>query len=291
MTPLDQHGASELFRQPPHRFIDVGNGEVAVRSVGEGPDVVFSHGWPVSGATFRTLLPHLSGHVRCHLLDYPGAGQSRFTRSTRLSLADHAAALRATVEQLGLATFAVVGHNSGGLIARLAFAGDARVRGWGLINTEQPKPSWRFSSFIQTARLPRFEQLFARLVNTPRLSRNKFLLGDCFADRSLTGGEFAEFFLHPLRSDPERLWAAGEFGRHFDIGALAKLLDLHRQITAPVALVWGADDPFFPVARAREMLTTFGGEATLHEVPNGKLFVHEEFPEQTAHGLLGALRA
>ena len=38
--------------------------------------MLFVHGWPVSGATFRRLLPHLTEHVTCHLLDLPGAGDS-----------------------------------------------------------------------------------------------------------------------------------------------------------------------------------------------------------------------
>ncbi|MEZ5259786.1 MAG: hypothetical protein R2705_23760 [Ilumatobacteraceae bacterium] len=54
---MTQDGASELFRRPPDRLLDVGAGRVAHRSVGRGPDVLFSHGWPVSSATFRKLLP------------------------------------------------------------------------------------------------------------------------------------------------------------------------------------------------------------------------------------------
>ena len=74
--------AAELFRRPPLRYLDVGEGEVAYRRVGTGPDVLFVHGWPVSGATFRTLLPHLAPHVTCHLLDLVGAGSSRFGPDT-----------------------------------------------------------------------------------------------------------------------------------------------------------------------------------------------------------------
>ena len=50
---LTSRQASDLFRSPPDRFVDVGSAEVAVRSVGEGPDVLFVHGWPASGATWR----------------------------------------------------------------------------------------------------------------------------------------------------------------------------------------------------------------------------------------------
>ena len=53
MSTLTSAAAAELFRREPDRFLDVGAGEVAYRRVGNGPDVLFVHGWPVSGATFR----------------------------------------------------------------------------------------------------------------------------------------------------------------------------------------------------------------------------------------------
>ena len=56
----------------------------------------------------------------------------------------------------------------------------------------------------------------------------------------------------------------------------------------PVQLVWGEDDPFFPVAQAREMVATFPN-ARLHVVPNSKLFVHEERPQEVAEAMLPTL--
>ena len=39
--------------------------------------------------------------------------------------------------------------------------------------------------------------------------------------------------------------------RSFDERYVRELADLHRRITVPVQLVWGDQDPFFPVAWAR----------------------------------------
>ena len=158
--------ASDLFRRPPDKYLDVGSGaEVAYRRIGTGPDVLFVHGWPVSGATFRTLLPHLADQVTCHLIDLPGAGSSRWTADTPLSIASHIAAVRSVVDQLGFDSVAVVGHDSGGLIARHALAGDPRLRALGLIDTEQTSgPSWRFRTFTRGPP-------HARLRRVPRLGR------------------------------------------------------------------------------------------------------------------------
>ena len=288
---LSADAAADLFRSPPDQYLDVGDASLAYRRVGEGPDVVFSHGWPASGATFRRMLPHLVEHVTCHVVDLPGAGDSRFDRSTSISITDHAQALRRCVDDLGLTSFGVVGHDSGGMIARFAFSGDPRVHGWGLIATEQPpKAHWRFSSFLAVRFIPRFEEILARVVTRPGLRRNKFILGDAFADKDLLGGEFEEFFLQPLRDDPERRWAAGEFGRNFDLGLFADLMACHREITVPVQLVWGAQDPFFPVQRARDMMGQFSGPVDLEVVEDAKLFVHEEYPQRAAHAILDAVR-
>jgi pimeloyl-ACP methyl ester carboxylesterase len=46
--------------------------------------------------------------------------------------------------------------------------------------------------------------------------------------------------------------------------------------------VWGPDDPFFPILKARAMLTQFRGGAELVEIPGGKLFAHEDHPEAFA---------
>ncbi len=284
--------AGSFFRARPDRLIDVGEGQVAVRSIGEGPDVLFVHGWPVSGATFRSLLPFFVPHFRCHIIDLVGAGDSRFDRTARIDVATHAAAVRRVVDTLALDDVGVVGHDSGGLIARSALAGDPRVRSWGLIDTEQPQGAhWRLSLLFATRHLPAFERLLTTALNIKLLRRNRFVLGDAFHDRNLLDGDFAQFFLRPLKDDADLRWAFGQFPRNFDFSAFDALAGLHSRINVPVQLVWGADDPYFPVAWTRAMMSGFRGEVRLHEVRRGKLFVHEEFPEEVAAALTPTLAA
>jgi pimeloyl-ACP methyl ester carboxylesterase len=289
MTTLTAAHAADLFRKAPDRHIDGGAGAVAYRRVGAGPDVLFVHGWPVSGATFRGLLPHLAPHVTCHLIDLVGAGQSRFDRSTRIDLRQHIASIRRVVDALGLESFAAVGHDSGGLMARHAMAGDRRLRSMALINTEQPQGlNWRFRQFLMMAKLPGFASILAWAAMRRGLRKNPFLLGDCFTDQRLLDGEFEEFFLAPLQDDLARRWAAGQLGRTFDTGLITELTGVHARLTVPVQLVWGENDPFFPLAWAREMVSTFP-DARLHVVKNAKLFSHEERPAEVAEAILPAL--
>ncbi len=283
--PLDEIDAAQLFREEPDGFLDVGAGEVAHRKVGSGPDVLFVHGWPVSGATWRKLLPHLVDHVTCHVIDLPSAGSSRFDADTPMSIRQHITSVQRVVDLLGFDDIAVVGHDSGGMIARHAMAGDRRLRSMGLINTEPPDPSWRFRSFIAARRLPGLGAGLSWVAGKPSIRASKLVFGDAFADRSLLEGEFSEFFFDPLHDDPVAADAAVRLLRSFDMSDVTDLPAIHRQLDVPVKLVWGDRDPFFPVERARAMVSTFPN-ASIDVIEGVGLFSHEESPALVAAALL-----
>lgn len=120
------------------------------------------------------------------------------------------------------------------------------------------------------------------------MRRNPFVLGDAFADSSLLDGEFDEFFLRPLHEQPARLRAATTVLRTFDTRHIDQLAALHQRITVPVQMVWGDQDPFFPLAWAHEMVPTFP-DARLDVVAGAGLFSHEERPAEVARSLLQVL--
>ena len=289
MTRLTATDSAELFRADPQSYLDVGAGEVAYRRVGTGPDVLFVHGWPVSGATFRGLLPHLADHVTCHVIDLPSAGSSRVTPTTPLSIPQHITTVRRVVDLLDLDRVAVVGHDSGGMIARHAMAGDDRLAAMGLIDTEQSQGlNLRFKMFLANRKVPGFGSILGWLAGNKTLRRNGFVLGDAFVDRSLLDGGFDEFFLQPLANDPAYRNATMKVLESFDTRYVHELGALHRQIDIPVQLVWGEQDKFFPVEWAREMVADFP-DAQLAVVPDAGLFSHEERPAEVAAALLPTL--
>ena len=288
---IDIKAASDLFRKEPDRYLNVGDAEVAYRKVGTGPDVLFVHGWPVSSATFRKLLPHLADHVTCHLIDLPGAGSSRFDARSALSLGRHIESVRRSIDLLGLESVAVVGHDSGGLIARHAVATDPRLRALALIDTEQSHGiSLKFRSFLAPRHVPGFGAALGWLAGQPRLRRSPLVLGDAFVDRSLLDGEFDEFFLQSLHRSPEHLSAAMRLLKSFDYRLVHQLEALHRTITAPVLLIWGEEDRFFPVDRARRMVSDFA-HARIEVIAGAGIFSHEERPVEVAAALLTTITA
>ena len=219
------------------------------------------------------------------MLDFPSAGSSRFDASTPMSIDQHKQTVRRVIDGLGVDDIAVVGHDSGGLITRHAVVGDERLRALGLINTEQLPANWRFRLFLANRNLPGFGAVLGWAAMQPRVRRNKFVLGDAFVDRSLLDGEFEEFFLRPLNEDPTKLAAGIELLKSLDLADFAAHAEIHPKLDVPVALVWGVEDPFFPVQWARDMVDTFPN-ATLHEIEGAGLFSHEERPAEVAEALL-----
>lgn len=184
---------------------------------------------------------------------------------------------------------AIVGHDSGGMIARHAMAGDPRMRAMGLINTEPAKPGWRFTSFVSAAVLPGLAKGLQFIAGKPNIHRRKFVFGDAFADRSLLQGEFTEFFFDPLHQSPAKCMAAAKLLKSLDMKRhVNALADIHAKIDVPVQLVWGDQDPFFPVDRARSMVDEFPN-ARIEVLPGIGLFSHEEAPAEVAAALLPAL--
>ncbi|MEO3936697.1 alpha/beta hydrolase [Dermatophilaceae bacterium Soc4.6] len=249
--------------------------------------MLFVHGWPVSGATFRTLLPHLASQLTCHVIDLPGAGSSRFSPTTTLSVQQHVVSVRRVVDLLGLQDVAVVGHDSGGLIARHAMVEDPRLRSLALIDTEQSTGlSLRFTSFLAAGKLPGISGALGHIAGHRSLRQQAFR--GTFVDRSLLDGEFCEFFLAPLSVNRDRRDAAARLLRTFDTGLVHQLAALHARLQVPVGLIWGAKDPFFPLERTHDMLGTFPN-ASLTIIENAALFSHEEQPAAVAHNLLPLL--
>ena len=61
-----------------------------------------------------------------------------------------------------------------------------------------------------------------------------------------------------------------------------------RDVLAPTAIVWGAHDPFLPVAIARRLEGEIPG-ATLEMLPDGRHFTPEEAPERVAAAIAALL--
>jgi pimeloyl-ACP methyl ester carboxylesterase len=270
--------------------VDTGAARLPCRVFGSGPPLLLVHGFPLSGFTWRKVLPELSRRYTCYVPDLPGMGDSRWTEATDFSFPGQGRTLKALVDRLGLERYAVLAQDTGGTFARyLALADPARVEKLALVNTEMPRhrPPW-IPLYQLLMRAPGTPALFGLLARSRRFLRSPLGFGGCFVDLDLIDGDFREHVVEPLVRSPRRR----DGMRRYLIGAKWEAVDAlereHARLAMPVRLIWGADDPTFPVGLARGMREQFP-DAGLVEIPGARLLVHEERPAEVARAVVDFL--
>ena len=124
--------------------------------------------------------------------------------------------------------------------------------------------------------------MFKLSMGTRFIARTPLILGGTMHDKSLLDGEFRTDLLDPILSDDDAMKNVVRMIREFTFDDVDALAEVHPKLTMPTLLVWGEEDPFFPVADARAMADQFGGRTEFVSIPQGKLLVHEEHPRRFA---------
>ena len=262
----------------------VGAASVHWRKDGSGPALVFLHGFPLSGSTWDEVVLHLRARFACYTPDLIGLGQSHSTADDDYSSSGQARAFQGLLSQLGVDSYALVGNDTGGWIAReLALIDRPRVSHLVLTNTEIPfhRPPW-IPMYQALAHLPGCGAVIGQLLKSSAFRRSSLAFGGCFHDPTRIDGDFGARFVDPLIASDARMDGAMRFLRRMKFSRLDEFKNLHRQLAMPALFIWGADDPTFPEPRAREMVAQFPKVAGFHSVPNAKLFLYEEHPEEVA---------
>ncbi len=263
--------------------VDLGHTKLSYQKIGTGPNLLFVHGWPLNGNTWRNVIPHLDGYTR-YVLDLAGTGQSKATDQSPYTVRGHAESVVEFIDQLGFEDVALVGQDSGGMVCR--FAAEQRpnvVSALSLAGTEIPGVHGPLVQFFKKmAQLPGAKAMFKRNMSNRFLARSPMIFGGTVHDKSLLDGEMRSNLLDPILNDPDAMTALTKMIRNFSFADIDALEEVHAKLAMPVLLVWGEDDPFFPVEQARAMTDQFAGPTEFVTIPKAKLFVHEEYPKQFA---------
>jgi pimeloyl-ACP methyl ester carboxylesterase len=274
---------TDLFCAAEVRWHETPTAKIAYRVVGSGPPLVLLHGWPLWGFTFRKLLPRLAAHFTCYLIDLPGGGDTEWTRDTDFTWPGQAASVKSLLEAVGLERYFLFGQDSGAMIARhLCLLDNSRVRALFMTNTEVPGhrlpyiPTYRRLMFLPGAGL-----LFRLALWMRWFVRSRFGFGRALG-REFIDDEFYEGIVRPLVRSGRRMAGHIRFLRGWSWPVLDRWHGFHRDIKAPVLLLWGEADKTVPIALAREMAGQFAHPAEVRPIPGAHLFVHEERPEEVA---------
>jgi pimeloyl-ACP methyl ester carboxylesterase len=257
---------NSVLNRPPKYLhagmLEIGSLRVHHMHGGRGTPVLFIHGLGSSGyMEWRFNLEFAAARHRVYAPDLPGFGRTEKPRA-RYGIPYFTRFIDRYMEDRGLRAAAVVGASLGGRIAlELALQHPKRVRKLVLVNAlglgrpnlqlsygliTLPRVGEAFMKFagdaVQWAPQPMIRRVAARYAGA---SRNlKRTMDDSYFTnlRELYAADgYPDAYLATVRSlvTPKALFAADH--------DLSKRLG---EIKVPVQLIWGADDPLFPVAHA-----------------------------------------
>ncbi|MEM9680444.1 MAG: alpha/beta hydrolase [Bacteroidota bacterium] len=272
---------SEFYHSIPLKKIAIDDVKIGVRILGSGFDLIFIHGFPTNGYTWRFLLPELSKHFSCHILDLPGLGESEWGDHSKFDSTSQAKYILEYIRQIQLDTFDIIAHNSGATIARIiGIICTNKLKRLYLMNTEIPnhRPPW----------IP-FYQRIASFFITPyilrSLMKNKYFLQssvgfrELYSDKSLLrNSQYLAYYINPLIRSNQKAIGALQYLKGIDWVIIDSFKQLHSDIKASVILFWGTQDSTFPLLKAYEMIQQFNN-CRLFEIKDSSLLPHEEKPD------------
>ncbi len=267
------------------RRVRIPAGEVAVAEAGDpqDPAVVFLHGFPTSSFLWRRFLPLFAPWAHAVAPDLLGCGDSDAPTDADLHIRAQAGYVRDLLGALGIERCAVVGHGHGGGVAQLVALEDGVDVEAAVLIDSIALDAW------PTAATRELQQVSARAEreDTVREALGAFL--DAAVRPERLDDEARREYLRPF------LGGRGieAFFRHVRAADGLGLAGRERELEAfdrPTLILWGEEDPFFPVAVA-ERLADLLPMATLALLPGCSHLLPEDAPETIAPLLFEYLRS
>ncbi len=229
------------------RRVRLSAGDMAFVELGdvEDPPIVFLHGFPTSSFLWREFLPMCAPWMRVIAPDLLGCGESRANEGAELHIRAQAGYVRELLEGLGVARFAVVGHGHGGGVAQL-LALEGLVDVMVLLDTVA-FDAWPSQDTRSLQRIAPEDQHEERV----RDELDAFLRTAIAHGERLTT-EIRDEYLRPFAGDGGV--RAFFRGIHASDGlGLAGWEHELAGLECPTLVLWGEDDPFFPIAVAERL--------------------------------------
>lgn len=237
----------------------VNNLAVEYSDQGEGPIILFLHGWKDNSRTFDPLIPFLP-NFRIIRMDLPGFDNSE-TPNTSWDLNAYVNLVKKFITKLNLNVNALVGHSFGGRIIIKGLATKnikaekaVLIGSAGVSKTNTAKNFL----FLLTAKIGKILTLFPPLIFWRQKIKQKFYnqIGSDYLD----AGTLRNIFLNIVRED---------------LTAAAK------KITIPTLLIWGDCDTQTPINDGKK-LNHLINNSQLKIINNIGHFPHRENPEKIA---------
>ncbi|MGB1206049.1 MAG: alpha/beta fold hydrolase [Chitinophagales bacterium] len=279
----------EIYKNISLQKIDIEDVSIGLRQVGTGNDLVFIHGFPTHGYTWRKLLPELSKTHKCHILDLPGLGESSWAANTDFKSEAQARYVTKLLAKLGIEKYSIIAHNSGATIARaIAINQPKNVENLILLNTEIPnhRPPW-IPFYQKIGLLPSVPFAVRILFRQSWFVKSPMGLKELYSDKSMLNNKSNIVpYLNPVINSQQKAIGAFRYLKGIDWQLIDDFKSLHKKITANVLFLWGEDDKTFPIGLGKEMAKQFTCHVDFVTIKKASLLPHEEKPEVVVREIL-----
>jgi pimeloyl-ACP methyl ester carboxylesterase len=250
--------------------------DVAVRTLGDGPPLLFVHGSGMSAATWAPLLEHVGGH-RLIAVDLPGFGLSDPYAYTGRSLREHAVAqLTSLLDALELPAARIVGTSLGAMWA-LCLALDAPDRVDGVVAFGVPAvclPGMKGNAYFRLMTTPVVGALVARAPAPSTVPKVRRAMKDVLGDHATAA--MSDEFYEVVRAGMAMPGWSVAMRTHLDLAMrLGRArpenvlgADELARIGTPVRFVWGDADVYGPPAIGERAVAVMP-DARLDVIPGG----------------------
>jgi len=275
----------EFYNEIDSQFIKIDDVEFAVKTIGKGKNIVFIHGFFVSGYTWRKIVPELSKSFRCIIVDLPGFGETKWEKDANLGFKAQAKRLEKLLIKMNLDNLSIIAQDTGASISRqVTIDNPSLAENLILINTEIPNHRPPFIPMHQfLAKLPLANFAFRSLLKIGFVVRSPLLINQFYSDKKLLKDpKYIDKYLNDLKS-----YQAMEGFLKYLIGIEWDIVDNfkenHKKIQANVMMIWGEDDKTFPIELAENMCKQFNKKVIFNRIAQASLMPHEEQPNKVIH--------
>lgn len=254
-------------------------GALAVLDEGSGEPVVMLHGIPTHSYLWRDVARIVSVSRRVIAPDLLGFGFSEKPDDADLSPTGQADVLNEALAELGVESYALVGHDYGALVACELLARDPeRVSRLVLTNTSMQRAAWTSTSLLSPLawlRVP-FAGEASMAAARPFMLKQAFAL--YVAERRRLTHDTMALYWHPFDQGFGRTLLRLARENRLDDEAFhrwkAALYDYKR----PALVVWGALDPTFRFNQAHEIVNLLP-DCRFEVFKHSNHFIQEDRPQ------------
>lgn len=267
----------------PARTLELAHGRISCHDVGEGPAVVFVHGFLVNANLWRKVVARLSPRFRCIALDLPfGSHNLPLAPGTRNDPPAIADMVADALEALDLGDVTLVGNDSGGAVCQLVVTTRPERVGRLMLTScdyDDRFPPKLFGYLKPVARVRPAMWTMLQSMRLPLARRSPVAFG--LLTRRPIDRAAEDSYVYPSIEDPAIRADARAVVLGTDPAQTRRAAGLLHGFDRPALIAWSGADRVFPLADGRALAAALPN-ARLTTIEGARTFSMEDDPDRVA---------